>query len=159
MATRIVYVNGQETVVTETEDQVVEAVRRDHPNPVKLERFDRIVMFVQISARAPRPGQPSSSSRSTVSPTTDRSPFTVTSCEHAVITAVDPGNASNPTVKELAMHSLIQIDLARTLAQERARQISARPDGRDHDRSRVPRARLRRRRVRLTAPVQAAPLD
>lgn len=53
MATRIVYVNGQETVVTETEDQVVEAVRRDHPNPVKLERFDRIVMFVQISARAP----------------------------------------------------------------------------------------------------------
>ena len=63
----------------------------------------------------------------------------VTSCERAVIPAVDPGNASNPTVKELAMHSLIRIDLARTLAQERARQIPARSDGRDHDRSRAPR--------------------
>ena len=37
MATRIVFLNGQDTTVTETEDQVVEAIRRDHPNPVKLE--------------------------------------------------------------------------------------------------------------------------
>ena len=40
MATRIVFLNGEETMVTETEDQVVQAVRRDHPNPVKLEGVD-----------------------------------------------------------------------------------------------------------------------
>jgi hypothetical protein len=37
MATRIVFINGQETAVTETESEVVGAIRRDHPNPVKLE--------------------------------------------------------------------------------------------------------------------------
>ena len=50
--------NGQETTVTETEDQVVEAVRRDHPNPAKLEGVDGSVMFVNwahITLVGPRP--------------------------------------------------------------------------------------------------------
>ena len=58
MATRIVFFNGQETTVTETEDQVVEGVRRDHPNPVKLEGVDGIVRFVNwahITSIGPRP--------------------------------------------------------------------------------------------------------
>ena len=46
MATRIVFLNRQEMTVTETEDQVVEAVRRDHPNPVKLEGVDGVVLNV-----------------------------------------------------------------------------------------------------------------
>ena len=57
MATRIEFLNGQETTVSETEDQVVEAVRRDHPNPVKLEGVDGIVMFANwnhITSIAPR---------------------------------------------------------------------------------------------------------
>jgi uncharacterized protein YlzI (FlbEa/FlbD family) len=61
MATRIEFLNGQETMVSETEDQVVEAVRRDHPNPVKLEGVDGIVMFVNwshITSIAPRPEPP-----------------------------------------------------------------------------------------------------
>jgi hypothetical protein len=32
MATRILFLSGQETAVTETEDEVVQAVRRAHPN-------------------------------------------------------------------------------------------------------------------------------
>ena len=58
MATRIVFLNGQETAVAETEDQVVEGVRRDHPNPVKLEGVDGIVKFVnwaRITSIGPRP--------------------------------------------------------------------------------------------------------
>jgi uncharacterized protein YlzI (FlbEa/FlbD family) len=61
MATRIVFLNGQETTVTETEDQVVQAVRRDHPNPVKLEGVDGIVVFVNwshITSIAPQPEPP-----------------------------------------------------------------------------------------------------
>jgi uncharacterized protein YlzI (FlbEa/FlbD family) len=61
MATRIVFLNGQETTVTQTEDEVVEAVRRDHPNPVKLEGVDGIVMFVNwghITSIAPQPEPP-----------------------------------------------------------------------------------------------------
>jgi uncharacterized protein YlzI (FlbEa/FlbD family) len=61
MATRIVFLNGQETTVTETEDQVVQAVRRDHPNPVKLEGVDGVVVFVNwnhITAIAPQPEPP-----------------------------------------------------------------------------------------------------
>ena len=61
MATRIVFPNGHETTVTETEDQVVEAGRRDHPNPVKLEGLDGIVMFVNwshITSIAPHPEPP-----------------------------------------------------------------------------------------------------
>lgn len=46
MATRIVFAGGQKTVVTEDEDQVVHAVRRDHPNPVKLEGLDGVVMYI-----------------------------------------------------------------------------------------------------------------
>jgi hypothetical protein len=32
--------------VTETEDEVVVAIRRDHPNPVKLEGLDGPVLYV-----------------------------------------------------------------------------------------------------------------
>jgi hypothetical protein len=46
MATRIVFYGGQETTVTETEDEVVVAIRRDHPNPVKLEGLDGLVLYV-----------------------------------------------------------------------------------------------------------------
>lgn len=46
MATRIVFLGGLETTVTETEDEVVHAVRRDHPNPVKLEGLDGLIVYV-----------------------------------------------------------------------------------------------------------------
>ena len=49
MATRIVFINGQESAVTETEAEVVGAIRRDHPNPVKLEGLDGVVMYVNWS--------------------------------------------------------------------------------------------------------------
>jgi PPOX class probable F420-dependent enzyme len=46
MATRSILRNGQEMAVTETEDEAVQAVRRDHPNPVKLEGIDGVVLYV-----------------------------------------------------------------------------------------------------------------
>jgi hypothetical protein len=46
MATRISFDSGQSTTVIESEDQVVEAVRRDHPNPVKLESMDGLVLYL-----------------------------------------------------------------------------------------------------------------
>lgn len=49
MATRIVFLGGQETTVTETEEEVVKAVRRDEPNPVKLEGLDGLVVYVNWS--------------------------------------------------------------------------------------------------------------
>jgi hypothetical protein len=49
MATRITFLNGQDTLGTETEAEVVAAVRRDHPNPVKLEGTDGVVQFVNWS--------------------------------------------------------------------------------------------------------------
>jgi hypothetical protein len=58
MATRIVFHGGQETTVTETEEEVVVAIRRDHPNPVKLETLDGLVLYVNwswIVQIAPRP--------------------------------------------------------------------------------------------------------
>jgi hypothetical protein len=58
MATRIVFLNGLEMTVTETEDQVVEAVRRDHPYPVKLEGVDGVVLHViwaHTTSVGPRP--------------------------------------------------------------------------------------------------------
>jgi uncharacterized protein YlzI (FlbEa/FlbD family) len=58
MATRIVFLGGQETTVTETEEEVVQAVRRDHPNPVKLECLDGLVVYVNwnhITSIAPEP--------------------------------------------------------------------------------------------------------
>jgi hypothetical protein len=58
MATRIVFAGGQETAVSENQDQVVSAVRRDHPNPVKLEGVDGLVLYVNwahITLIAPRP--------------------------------------------------------------------------------------------------------
>jgi uncharacterized protein YlzI (FlbEa/FlbD family) len=58
MATRIGFHNGQETAVNETEDQVVQAVRRDHPNPVKLAGIDGVVLYVNwahITSIGPQP--------------------------------------------------------------------------------------------------------
>lgn len=58
MATRIFFLGGQETTVTETEEEVVQAVRRDHPNPVKLEGLDGLVLYVNwthITSIAPAP--------------------------------------------------------------------------------------------------------
>jgi uncharacterized protein YlzI (FlbEa/FlbD family) len=58
MPTRIAFLNGAETTVTETEEEVVQAVRRDHPNPVKLEGMDGVVLFVNwshITSIGPQP--------------------------------------------------------------------------------------------------------
>jgi hypothetical protein len=59
MATRILFLSGQKTAVTETEDEVVQAVRRAHPHPVKLEGIDGVVLHVNwahiTSAPGPRP--------------------------------------------------------------------------------------------------------
>ena len=58
MATRMVFAGGQEAAVSENQDQVVSAVRRDHPNPVKLEGVDGLVLYVNwshVSLIAPRP--------------------------------------------------------------------------------------------------------
>jgi hypothetical protein len=49
MATRITFLSGQDTLVTASESEVVAAVRRDHPNPVKLEGTDGVVQFVNWS--------------------------------------------------------------------------------------------------------------
>jgi hypothetical protein len=58
MATRIVFHGGQEATVTETESEVVAAIRRDHPNPVKLEGVDGLVLYVNwgyVTMIAPQP--------------------------------------------------------------------------------------------------------
>jgi hypothetical protein len=58
MATRIVFLNGQQTAVTGTEDEVVQVVRRGHSDQVKLKGVDGIVMFVnwpRIASFGPRP--------------------------------------------------------------------------------------------------------
>jgi hypothetical protein len=58
MPTRIIFHGGQETSVTENEDDVVAAVRRDHPNPVKLEGTDGLVCYVNwrhVTLIAPGP--------------------------------------------------------------------------------------------------------
>jgi uncharacterized protein YlzI (FlbEa/FlbD family) len=49
MATRIVFLSGQDTTVTETEEEVVQAVQRDHPDPVMLEGLDGLVVYVNWS--------------------------------------------------------------------------------------------------------------
>ena len=49
MATRITFLTGQDTLVTENESEVAAAVRRDHPNPVKLEGTDGVVQSVDWS--------------------------------------------------------------------------------------------------------------
>ena len=46
MATRITFLSGEDTLVTENESEIAAAVRRDHPNPVKLEGTDSVVQFV-----------------------------------------------------------------------------------------------------------------
>jgi uncharacterized protein YlzI (FlbEa/FlbD family) len=58
MATHIMFLSGQETTVKENEDQVVQAVRRDHPNPVKLEGVDGLVVYVNwahVTSIGPQP--------------------------------------------------------------------------------------------------------
>jgi hypothetical protein len=40
MATRLYFASGRELTVSPPEDDVVLAVRRDHPNPVRLGRGD-----------------------------------------------------------------------------------------------------------------------
>jgi uncharacterized protein YlzI (FlbEa/FlbD family) len=58
MATRIVFLGGQETTVTETEEEVVQAVRLDQPNPVKLKGLDGLIVYVNwnhITSIAPAP--------------------------------------------------------------------------------------------------------
>ena len=49
MATRITFLSGEDTLVTENESEIAAAVRRDHPNPVKLEGTDGVVRFVNWS--------------------------------------------------------------------------------------------------------------
>jgi uncharacterized protein YlzI (FlbEa/FlbD family) len=44
--TRIVFLSGQEVTVAEDEDDVILAIRRDHPNPVKLGHADGRVLHV-----------------------------------------------------------------------------------------------------------------
>jgi hypothetical protein len=63
MATRIQFANGRQTDVTETEADVVRSVRRDHPNPVKLEGTDGVVVYVNwnhvtMIEPAPEPAVP-----------------------------------------------------------------------------------------------------
>jgi hypothetical protein len=63
MATRITFAGGQATDVTENEAEVVSAVRRDHPNPVKLEGMDGLVVYVNwnhvtLITPAPAPALP-----------------------------------------------------------------------------------------------------
>jgi hypothetical protein len=58
MATRIVFANGSETSVTEAEADVVAAIRRDDPNPVRLEGLDGVVLYINwryVTLIAPRP--------------------------------------------------------------------------------------------------------
>jgi hypothetical protein len=61
MATKIQFLTGHETTVTENEADVVAAVRRDHPNPVKLEGMDGLVVHVNwshVTLIAPQPDPP-----------------------------------------------------------------------------------------------------
>jgi hypothetical protein len=46
MATRILFDSGQEITVALPEDDVILAVRRDYPNPVKLENAGGAPLFV-----------------------------------------------------------------------------------------------------------------
>jgi hypothetical protein len=46
MPTKVVFMNGHEVLVAEEEPDVVAAVRRDHPNPVKLENREGQPMHV-----------------------------------------------------------------------------------------------------------------
>jgi hypothetical protein len=58
MATRIVFANGSETSVTENEADVVAAIRRDDPNPVKLESLEGLVLYINwqhVTLIGPRP--------------------------------------------------------------------------------------------------------
>jgi hypothetical protein len=56
MATRIVLPNGQETAVTGTEDEVVQVVRPGHPNQVKPEGVDGVVLYVNWAYITSAPG-------------------------------------------------------------------------------------------------------
>lgn len=59
MEMRIVFLNGQVTAATGTEDDAVQVVRRSHSNQLKLEGIDGVVLYVNwahiTSAHGPRP--------------------------------------------------------------------------------------------------------
>lgn len=46
MPSRIVFLSGHSVTVAEDEDDVIQAIRRDHPNPVKLAHADGRVLHV-----------------------------------------------------------------------------------------------------------------
>ena len=46
MPTRIIFVSGLQVTVAEDEDDVITAIRRDHPNPIKLGHADGRVLHV-----------------------------------------------------------------------------------------------------------------
>jgi hypothetical protein len=46
MPTRILFDSGQEITVSAPEDDVILAVRRDYPNPVRLDNDDGAPLFV-----------------------------------------------------------------------------------------------------------------
>jgi hypothetical protein len=58
MATRLYFASGRELTVAQSEDDVVLAVRRDFPNPVRLGdggamvhvNWDRVEYFIQAEA-------------------------------------------------------------------------------------------------------------
>ena len=55
MATRSVFLSREEARVIEPEDQVSQAVRRNHPHPVQLEGIDDVGPFVNRGQIAPQP--------------------------------------------------------------------------------------------------------
>ena len=56
MATRIVFLCGQETAVTGNADGVVGVVRRGHPNQVRLEGIEGVVLYVNWVLHSLTPG-------------------------------------------------------------------------------------------------------
>jgi hypothetical protein len=75
MPSRIVFLSGQETAVAENESDVVAAVRRDHPNPVKLEGLDGLEPTL--------PGDRPSPGRAPAVPRLERRPPRLTESDHA----------------------------------------------------------------------------
>jgi hypothetical protein len=56
MATRIVFLNSQETAVTGTQDEVWRVVGRGHPNRARLEGVDSVVLYVKGAHITSAPG-------------------------------------------------------------------------------------------------------
>ncbi len=62
MSTRIVFHGGNEVLVAQDEEDVVHAIRRDHPNPVTLEsttggplhiNWDHVAFIAEVLAGPP----------------------------------------------------------------------------------------------------------